>query len=75
MTAKIKMIFITMTFCILKIYTLIRILNATNQGSDFLVITERHTKFWDLGMVLELVLCTRGPFGCCYYSKSYTGLS
>lgn len=66
--AKIKMVFNTRTFCTLEIYALVIILNAADQGPDFLtLIIDRHTEFWDLCTVLELVLCTRSP-----YSKSYT---
>lgn len=71
--AKIKMIFITITFCIFEIYALVIILNATDQGPEFLtLIINRHTEFWDLYTVLDVVLSTRNPLGC-PYSKSYTG--
>lgn len=61
MMAKIKMIFITMTFCTLKNLCCNKNIKCRSRVSGFLVITDRHTEFWDLGMVLELVLCTRGP--------------
>lgn len=71
--AKIKMIFITRTFCTLEIYALVIIFNAADQGPDFLaLIIDRHTEFGDLCTVLELVPCTRSPLGS-PYSRPYTG--